>query len=91
MKLDLRKSDIHRFGHTMFQEDGHLSIVFDADDGGYGVSIILLRNVLRLFGDYSITETLDWWSEMVSEEDFPDEIVVRTNLPWSVFMATKQE
>lgn len=75
----------------MFQEDGHLSIVFDADDGGYGVSIILLRNVLMLFGDYRITETLDWWSELAEDNDMPDEIVVRTNLPWSVFMATKQE
>lgn len=72
----------------MFQENGNLSIVFDADDGGYGVSIILLRNVLMLFGDYRITETLDWWSELAEDDDMPDEIVVRTNLPWNVFMNT---
>lgn len=91
MELELKKSDIYAFGHTMFEENGSLSICFDADDDSFGVSKILLRNVLKLFGDdYKVTEILDWWSEE-TDDDLPDQIVVRTNLPWDVLMATEQE
>lgn len=89
MELDLRKSDIHRFGHTTFPDDGNLSIVFDGDLV-YGISIILLRNILKVFGlNYRIVEEVDWWSD--ENADWPDEICVRTNLPWDVFISAEQE
>lgn len=86
MELDLRKSDIHGFGHTAFQEDGFLVIVYDVHDDAYNIGMILLRNVLKLFGDECrITKTEEWFED----DDFQNgDILVYTNLPWDVFMST---
>lgn len=89
MDFDLRKSDIHRFGHTAFQEGGKLVIVYDVNDDAYHIGIILLRNVLKLFGnEYRITKTDEWFED----DDFQKgDIWVYTNLPWDVFMTTEQD
>ena len=85
MELDLRKSDIHGFGHTAFQEDGFLVIAYDVNDDAYNIGMILLRNVLKLFGDEcGITKTEEWFED----DDFQNgDIWVYTNLPWDVFMS----
>lgn len=89
MELDLRKNDIHCFGHTAFQEDGFLVVVYDVHDDSYNIGMILLRNVLKLFGDECrITKTEEWFKD----DDFQDgDIWVYTNLPWDVFMSTPRD
>lgn len=86
MELDLRKSDIHSFGHTACQEGGNLVIIYDVNDDTYHIGMILLRNVLKLFGgEYRITKTEEWFED----DDFQNgDIWVYTNLPWDVFMNT---
>ena len=86
MELDLRKSDIHGFGHTAFQEDGNLVVAYDVNDDSYHVNMILLRSVLKLFGEeYRIVKTEEW----LEDDDFSKgDIWVYTNLPWAVFMDT---
>ena len=84
MNFELFKSDIHRIGDSAYHnDDGYCVIVFYDDDAAYQVEYILLRNILRLFGQqYQIT----------SEDEYPNErgelaIHLTTNLPWAMYMS----
>ncbi len=84
MNLELLKSDIHRIGGTIYQNDeGNCVFVFSEDDVAYQIEYIFLRNILKLFGQqYRIT----------TEDEYIDEkeglvIQLTTNLPWEMFMA----
>ena len=84
MNFELFKSDIHRIGGAAYHNDeGNCVIVIYDDDAAYQVEYILLRNILRLFGQqYQIT----------SEDEYPDErgelaIHLTTNLPWAMYMS----
>lgn len=82
MDLELFKSDIHRIGGVAFHNDeGNCVIVFYEDDVAYQIEYIVLRNILKLFGQqYRIT----------SEDEYIDEkeglvIHLTTNLPWEMY------
>lgn len=77
--ITVRPSDIYRIGSTMQANDeGNVSIIIDHDDN-YDLSIIMLRSILRCFGEqYRIIKTEDfWWNE---DQVIPS-IDVTTNLP----------
>ena len=79
MNLEVVKEDIKRIGHTAYNEDGNTAIICSGDT--YNLEMILLRNILKCFGDYKI----------LSEEDYDgygeDDILVITDLPFETFMA----
>lgn len=82
MNFELLKSDIRRIGDSAYHnDDGYCVIVFYDDDAAYQVAYILLRNILRLFGQqYQIT----------SEDEYPNDrgelaIHLTTNLPWAMY------
>lgn len=84
MSFELLKSDIRRIGGSAYHNDeGNCVIVFYDDDAAYQVEYILLRNILRLFGQqYLIT----------SEDEYPNDrgelaIHLTTNLPWAMYMS----
>lgn len=67
----LEKSDIWNIGHTIYRDDDENS-VFVCYPSTYGIEKILLRNILKEFGDYKIVDTI--YDE--------DEIQIKTNIPW---------
>jgi hypothetical protein len=78
--IELEKRDILKIGTTIFQNEGGTAFEFSVDDNSYGVQEIMLRNILKLFGDYEIVKSEDWgWDE---EKDWPSSVVITTNLPW---------
>ena len=80
MNIDVQKSDIKHIGHTMYGDDnGNLIILCHCDTAG--IEQILLRSILRCFGDYMITEEFD------ADENFY-QIGFRTNLPFSIYEET---
>jgi len=59
MNIEVQKEDINRIGNTSFcGDDGNLCIISNSDVSN--IEYILLRNILKCFGDYKI----------VSEEDY---------------------
>lgn len=79
LPITVRPSDIYHIGGTMqADENGNVSIIIDHDDN-YSLSIIMLRSILRCYGEqYRIVNTEDfWWNE---EQEIPS-ICVTTNLP----------
>lgn len=75
------KEDLLHIGGSAYQEDGNCVFVFYEEDSAYGVERIILRNLLKLFGeDYVI----------LSEKEYADErerlsMHVFTNLPWDMY------
>ena len=84
MYLELIKSDIHRIGGAIFHNDeGNCVFVFYEDDVAYQIEYILLRNILKLFGQqYRITAE----DEYIDEKEVSS-IHLTTNLPWEMYMA----
>ena len=82
MELQLFKEDIRKIGHTLFTEDGKLSVIMDGDNT-FPLNIILLRNILLLFGpSYIITDVQEYSPEEQCLEE--SDMLVRTNLPWEL-------
>ena len=84
MTLQVNQSDIHGIGYKTINNDGFLTIV--TDGSCYGLENILLRNILRCFGEqYKITDSYDY--ERPDEPDDSDEMDVAwdTNLPWEIY------
>lgn len=80
MNLQLEKSDLERIGFmTSETSDGHTS--FMCNPSSANIEYILLRNVLRLFGEYSIIQIED----EIFSTDGDDFVVYVTNLPWSIY------
>lgn len=77
MNVEVIKEDIKRIGHTTYSEDGNTAIICDGDS--YNLEAILLRNILKCFGEeYKI----------LSETDYgEDDILIITNLPFETYMA----
>lgn len=75
----LKKKDIHRIGHTVFNKDGYASFICSAIT--FNTEAIILAEILDIFGGYTITY----------EDDFinPDgscDWEIETNLPFELFM-----
>lgn len=82
MELILYKDDIYKVGHTMYSRNGYVAIVIDGNDNSYWFHILLLRNVLKLFGlEYEIIETEEFITKIKRKEVYEE--YVYTNLPWS--------
>lgn len=69
------KEDIHRIGHTIFEENGNA--VFLCDLYTANIEAIMLRNILKLWGDYEITSEKDQFSA----EGMITDIKITTNIP----------
>lgn len=86
--IKLKKSDLHRIGGAVYQnDDGNCVFVFYDDCNDYGVEYIILRNLLLLFGEQM---------RIVSEDEYIDEneglsILLTTNLPWGTFLKIEEE
>ena len=84
MTLQVKQSNIHGIGYKTINNDGFLTIV--TDGSCYGLENILLRNILRCFGEqYKITDSYDY--ERPDEPEDSDEMDVAwdTNLPWEIY------
>ena len=88
MNLQVKQSDIHGIGYKTINNNGFLTIV--TDGSCYGLEDILLRNILRCFGDdYKVTDSYD--CERPDEPEDSDEMDVAwdTNLPWEIYCNEK--
>lgn len=82
MDFDLRKSDICLIGHTVFAVAGRLCIVIEADEPSAGLKEIMLRNILKIFGDYEIKEIWEWDAD---DDGETDTLVFATTLPIEIY------
>ena len=88
MNLQVTGKDIKNIGYKVFDNEGYLTIV--TEGSCYGVENILLRNILRCFGDdYKVTDSYDY--ERPDEPEDSDEMDVArdTNLPCEVYCNEK--
>ena len=87
MNIEVVKEDIKRIGHTCYNEGGFLAIVCDGDTSN--IEEILLRTILKCFGDdYKVIKTEDYiWEN--DEEEVVFEILFITNLPYEVYEKIK--
>ena len=84
MNIEVTKEDIKKIGFACYNEGGFLAIMCDGDT--YNIEYILLRSILKCFGDeYKIikTEVFIWKNEEGEEEVF--DILYITNLPYELF------
>ena len=83
MNIEVTKEDIKKIGFACYNEGGFLEIMCDGDT--YNIEYILLRSILKCFGDeYKIikTEVFIWKNEEGEEEVF--DILYITNLPYEL-------
>lgn len=88
MNLQVTRKDIKNIGYKVFDSEGYLTIV--TEGLCYGLEDILLRNILRCFGDdYKVTDSYD--NERHDEPEDSDErdVAWDTNLPWEVYCNEK--
>ena len=83
MNIEVVKEDIKRIGHTCYNEGGSLAIMCDGDT--CNIEEILLRSILKCFGDdYKVIKTEDFiWEN--DEGEVVYEILYVTNLPYELF------
>ena len=83
MYIEVVKEDIKRIGHTCYNEGGSLAIMCDGDT--CNIEEILLRSILKCFGDdYKVIKTEDFiWEN--DEGEVVYEILYVTNLPYELF------
>ena len=83
MNIEVVKEDIKRIGHTCYNEGGSLAIMCDGDT--CNIEEILLRSILKCFGDdYKVIKTEDYiWEN--DEGEVVYEILYVTNLPYELF------
>lgn len=83
MNIEVVKEDIKRIGHTCYNEGGSLAIMCDGDTSN--IEEILLRTILKCFGDdYKVIKTEDFiWEN--DEGEVVYEILYVTNLPYELF------
>lgn len=83
MNLDLIKEDLNKIGNTKSSKNGFLCIVCNSETAN--IEEILLRNILKLFGEYEILEINDFaWSEE-DADNLKFDIEMITNMPKEVY------
>ena len=83
MNLDLRKEDLNKIGNTKSSKNGFLCIICNSETAN--IEVILLRNILKLFGEYEILEINDFaWSEE-DADNLKFDIEMITNMPKEVY------
>ena len=83
MNIEVVKEDIKRIGHTCYNEGGSLAIMCDGDT--CNIEEILLRSILKCFGDdYKVVKAEDdIWEDSKGEEVY--DILFITNLPYEIY------
>ena len=83
MNIDVKKEDIKKIGNTKYNEGGFLAIICDGDT--CNIEEILLRSILKCFGDdYKVIKTEDYiWEN--DEEEVVFDILFITNLPYEIY------
>ena len=76
--VEFKKEDICLIGHTVYNDNGFTAFVCDTDKADY--EYLLLRNILKCFGDYKIVGTYE--DDLLSVTDR----VFVTNLPFSAYL-----
>ena len=81
MNIEVEKSDIWKIGRGCWSnEGGYLAI--DCDVSNVNTDEILLRSILKCFGDdYTVTDILEY----VNDEDMIDGYMLVTNLSFEKF------
>lgn len=82
MNITVCKQDLKNMGHTLWNEDGYVSII--QSTGGCGVEYILVREILKCFGKKYKVKSIDDFKlddegYMVTDEN------IQTNLPWEIY------
>ena len=83
MNIEVTKEDIKKIGNAKYNEGGFLAIMCDGDT--CNIEEILLRSILKCFGDdYKVIKTEDYiWEN--DEEEVVFEILFITNLPYEIY------
>lgn len=83
MNIEITKEDIKKIGNAKYNEGGFLAIMCDGDT--CNIEEILLRSILKCFGDdYKVIKTEDYiWEN--DEEEVVFEILFITNLPYEIY------
>ena len=82
MVVEVQKEDIKLIGHTIFNMNGYTAFVCNTIN--CGVERILLRNILRCFGnDITIIDSEDDWND---EGTQIEGITYITNLPYETYV-----
>ena len=82
MNIEVKKEDIKKIGHTCYNEGGFLAIICDGDT--CNIEEILLRSILKCFGDdYKVEAEDDIWEDINGEEVY--DILFITNLPYEIY------
>jgi hypothetical protein len=82
MNIQVEKKDICLIGHTTFCKDGNTAFICSTKHNH--IEYILLRNILKCFGDYKIVDT---YEKFENEDDLlsvTDRVFV-TDLPYSIY------
>ena len=82
MNIEVEKKDIHLIGHTAYCKDGNLVISVDTKDSN--LSYILLRSILKCFGNYQIVDTYETFEDVDDLLSVKDRVFV-TDLPYSEY------
>ena len=83
MTIEVEKEDIRKIGNTWCDEDGFLTIICDCKTAN--IEEILLRNVLKCFGEeYHIVRSEDFiWQDDDGDDVYEIEFI--TNLPYEKY------
>lgn len=83
MSIEVFQSDLLTLGHDAFEKDGCLTVLSYPETST--IDEILLRSVLKLFGNYTVTDAADlWWGEDKCD------IALMTDMPWEEYTEFKR-
>lgn len=82
MNIEVEKKDICLIGHTAYNCNGNLSVISNIKDSH--IEYILLRSILKCFGDYSIVDTYEKFADGNTLLSVTDRVFV-TNLPYTIY------
>lgn len=78
MVITVEQSDIKKIGYTIYGVEENKCTAFICDSRTANIEEILLRNILKTFGDYEIIDTDE-------DAEFED-IIFITNLPYKQYL-----
>lgn len=82
MELELYKEDILKIGEYIVSIEGNVGITVDANDNSIGLKEIILRNILKLYGNqYTVLRVDDYAARQKRRITEAVSLVIVTNLP----------
>ena len=85
MNIQVEKEDICLIGHTVFCQDGNTAFICETKQNH--IEYILLRNILKCFGNYKIVDTYELFEDEEKLLSVTDRVFV-TDLPYSIYSST---